>query len=1346
MDHPFANPPRLPSPIKGRINHHEPRHQHSRTVSRSPVRQHARDYNDPLLRHLSPTSTLRAFVTDSDTMSPSDALFASVRHSSVSERALGAKAAQTCLDLRNWTREMQSWEWSGTFDVPEPARRKTRVSTVTFTSMLSQNTIATAEDETEGSDGEEEYWGSLPACTVEMYEKRADEIGQQLDQIDVEELKEYVLVSHYRADSRASSRNGMVGERTPSAEIKRLDDFMALVTATILQALPYITQLNRLLDLWTTRLMVLRSAPRYLRDLKRARTDLDHGWASIAVSITSGPGQNHASFDRKTMLQMKAVIEQQVGSLGRRLDRFLNDLEGRDDTVPDAWIDDFESLETAYGSWVVQAERKVLENEWHARRASVGLPPAALPVASKRSVVGQPEHAVPMSELEDPILDHDAVMRASMDKAEYNDETAKQSASHVGDHVVDGSGRPLMGRNPKLDSLSNPALPPPGGEIVGERADSATAAAFISRGNTPASDSSSKEDGMGQVAKRRAAFLNGIEKTNSLNRSRGSPAVRPFEHASNAFTRLFKKDRSPEQLPIRRTASGRIVPIQSADGEPNQRELPTSVSANGTSSDSRGGELKSPQTGTNAEAKKEAGSVKKSQGSQHTIIRGESPIREYNVEGDPQIGDLGSNARRNTSLSSPFHSPGEELLPDNWPLRSTTPVPPTEKRCPRLEMHKAELSNSGSESGPETKAPSVALEADAFDRMFVQSLPSTPQSRPRSSRAAQPSMPWAGPQKRAASLPRTTPESLPEMPKLDIPAGYLDMLSASRSKTPPSRSRPAQTPSNETSPVAPRIGRADKSVPSDIARPTAGTPRSRGQSAAVAGRARSSSSPLATSPSPELEFEESEAPVGEADMDRQRMINRASTTSIEIFSRSQLKSIDVPRSSRHSVPSPRPTPPQTPRASSDTNNTLEGNDPMEFKGMLAFPTPPRRSSLSAPVSGHDTPTVLRGVPQAGPPTDATAESPAEGLKASAPAPLNAIMAKRRGKSALKIEDERSLRTTDPLLSQTNKHSRQTHAEDDIDKIDRHVSDVLDKLSGGIRFKPRPGAETPVPLNEPREYVGPRAKQSTVPRMSKGASMTIAPAEASPKRPTTSVEPEVRLYHLIQVGREEQPIKLFVRLVGENERVMVRVGGGWADLADFLRGYAEHHGSRTVSEGALDVQTMPHVHARKVSGPAEVRAKTPSTPTDVAARPGSKDSDEELPRSGPMRPRTRDGRITPVADWNTPSNAYHSTSKSSSTGSSRPGTANVSRPSSRQGMGEVGLAGPSSGRKASLPDHKAKWVEGMLERAKAATSAEKSKEDREKYFGELGKGGGTRRVVFRSSPGPSSSPGPDGKAR
>ncbi|KAM3418816.1 hypothetical protein BST61_g4783 [Cercospora zeina] len=204
----FVDPPRLPSPTHGPL--------HARKPSRSPARQHVR-HSDALLRDLSPTATLRAFMTDpSDMAGSSDTLVASIRSATMAERSLGAKAAQTCLDLRNWTREIEQWEWPGTFAVPAP--NMTPIS--------------------------EEYCGSLPASLVQEYEQRADEIGQALDEMDVEELKDYVLSSHYRIDSRPPSRLDGAGEHDlhTTTGLKKLDDFTALVTATILQALPFLTR------------------------------------------------------------------------------------------------------------------------------------------------------------------------------------------------------------------------------------------------------------------------------------------------------------------------------------------------------------------------------------------------------------------------------------------------------------------------------------------------------------------------------------------------------------------------------------------------------------------------------------------------------------------------------------------------------------------------------------------------------------------------------------------------------------------------------------------------------------------------------------------------------------------------------------------------------------------------------------------------------------------------------------------------------------------------------------------------------------------------------------------------
>lgn len=69
--------------------------------------------------------------------------------------------------------------------------------------------------------------------------------------------------------------------------------------------------------------------------------------------------------------------------------------------------------------------------------------------------------------------------------------------------------------------------------------------------------------------------------------------------------------------------------------------------------------------------------------------------------------------------------------------------------------------------------------------------------------------------------------------------------------------------------------------------------------------------------------------------------------------------------------------------------------------------------------------------------------------------------------------------------------------------------------------------------------------------------------------------DIKLYHLHR-SDGQAPIKLYIRLVGERgERVMVRVGGGWADLAEYLKEYAAHHGSkrRAVSGGRIEIQDL-----------------------------------------------------------------------------------------------------------------------------------------------------------------------------
>jgi hypothetical protein len=455
------------------------------------------------------------------------------------------------------------------------------------------------------------------------------------------------------------------------------------------------------------------------------------------------------------------------------------------------------------------------------------------------------------------------------------------------------------------------------------------------------------------------------------------------------------------------------------------------------------------------------------------------------------------------------------------------------------------------------------------------------------------------------------------------------------------------------------------------------------------------------------------------------LFRRASTASIESHPRSELKSIAIVR--RSSVGSNRDSAPVTPvepkresveGAASRTVQTP--TSPLQYKGDIVFPSPP-------------------SVPPR-----------ASSLRAS---PETTTKSKDKGEIAVPKRKHGTGRRE--ILSSPRKELGPGE-----DNFDRHVSEVLDRVHAPIRFRTRPGAETPNPLS---------SKAARLPKAGERKNMTLAPAESSPKK-ATSADPEVKLYHLTQAGRTE-PIKLYVRLVGEGERVMVRVGGGWADLADYLRQYAEHHGSRTVSEGTLELQTATAANGsasgsfsakRTFSGPPSAvgepkslsREKSPITPLSAfpaLERPRTKDSDKSwLSREQPEflmgDSGDDDGDMSPTVshtrDIAPPRrSSLLSSSRPSTAQSARPTDASLeatgSSPSSATPAGGAGgglsLAGPSK-IKADLPEQKARWVEGMIQQVNKSASAEKSREEKERYVAEMGKVGGVRRVAFRSASG------------
>lgn len=1317
---------------------------HSRSISRSSSRQYgqARDF-DPILRNLSPTTTLRAF-SEPGLLEPNDNLNTSLQHATYSERTLGAKAAQTGLDVRSWARELEEWEWPGTFDEPESVKK------------IRENTNLIKED---GS--ATKYWGSLPAVTVKEYEQRADEIVQQLDDIDVEELKNFVLSAHHEAGNGSASIEDSIGAIGAATDLRKLDDFTAIITATILQALPYLSRLNRLLDTWTIRLAILRQAPTFLDALLQARKDLDRAWTAIGVTSSSeAEKEKSVDFNRGNMIETQSVIEHKVGSLGRKLDRFLDDLEGRSETVPDSWIENMETLEQQYAEWTVQAERKVLENELKKNRwskiaspktaqAAMGGQPSAIekekkiapdeigagrglldpPILSPSSSIysGQTapaDTALPIKQTISPSISSDRATTSMLDLARDDSQTIP---SDQADPIVDRASV-HSGASSRRSRHVPITLPYDGGDGQ-EYPPEGITGDLVSRGGGPAPEKQAEpasaapsDEKATSFAKRRALFTGDLERTQSLQRATKSP-VRPFEHASNAFARLFNKMETSTPERSRSSSRSEVERLRSAS---NKTENGIIWGGRPMASPKRSPRRKTMDSSPHGTPKSQDRAVSvapvaaDSDAPPVPTLPPKSPRRSLQSPMRPRVEQPAS---RTTSPKEAKTQPFPDFdFGENWPL--TPPEPASEHDTPvEAQIARFQAQTQDEHEGPSLISPKKPLECDFFHRVFVDGLPGTPEHDRTSSPAlperndlAPPFVYAESPQEQSPFPPNSVPTVDPSM--LNSSPELVQHAHFGSRETPFSTSPKVQKPShidlptNGSSLPVP-LKSADgpvtpNSVASDTYSPEIQDARvsyfqmtspslSRTTSAATTSpnhlRTLSSqtTSPMKLRSPPNGQHVSNEHEVYDDSLAR-----RASGISLEV------RTIDLTRrKSSSSAIEP------------DVHaQSEEPSSPVSRKDMSIFPTPPTIheerprspvSPLAHPPGQHE---LRHRTSNLSVVSDQTSPVPEQ-------AGLNAFMCKRRG---LGLQ---------PGNTPTN---TRTKKRPEADSFDRHVSEVIQKLPSAIRF--RSGATTPQP-GDTRTFSGPRPKLN--PRVSSrmADSITLAPADPSPNRRSPAAnEPEVKLYHLTQAGREE-PIKLFVRLVGEGERVMVRVGGGWADLADYLRQYAEHHGSRTVS-GEVDVKAFSSpiaaggnggIHPalrRKASGPLSnelyrTKSNTPSPDTPVqgiAEHPEKENSDPSalLSTSTPTRP--------PVPP--------RSPSRPSTSDSNRPGSKHSWTGSSISGTG-------GSGKKFDdLSEDKKRWVEGMIDRVQTASADKKGDgQQKQKFFGELGTVGGTRRVVFNN---------------
>ncbi|EKD16345.1 uncharacterized protein L3040_008444 [Drepanopeziza brunnea f. sp. 'multigermtubi'] len=330
-----------------------------RSNSRSPTRPSK--LADDILSDLSPATTLEAFTN------PSGKLKASIEAATPSERAFGLRATLASNKIQEWVEELSGWPWpaeggSAGFEMPVTERR--RPSTPDGDQEARRNSNHGSEH-----NQEPKYIGSLLSTEVERYENRIDDIAMDMEDLDVEAIKRRVLDTHFSPRSRPSSSGSNASPMSSLfASYIRMDDFTAVITATVLQSLPILSKLTRLMENWNVRLTVLRHIPPLVWALDDAEVALKSGWATIGTPEQSPAGkeqQPHLSYlTRETFEIMRGVLQEKVTRLGQDLDFLLDTLEGRQDTLPEAWLDRMETLENDYGLWVVSGDRKVREGEW----------------------------------------------------------------------------------------------------------------------------------------------------------------------------------------------------------------------------------------------------------------------------------------------------------------------------------------------------------------------------------------------------------------------------------------------------------------------------------------------------------------------------------------------------------------------------------------------------------------------------------------------------------------------------------------------------------------------------------------------------------------------------------------------------------------------------------------------------------------------------------------------------------------------------------------------------------------------------------------------------------------------
>ena len=1219
---------------------------HSPSLSRSSIGNAAPAYElDPLLRSLSPEATLQALSsTDAvpkNEKSAHDILSRSISQVSPADRALGIRAAVAAKNLTLWYKEVQSWDWPQRSDA-----------------HLGKAFIPPSSP----SDSEIEHYGSLPSVVVEQHETRIEEIRDGMDSLGVEDLKEHVLNAHIPSRSRPSSSNSTVSIPPPLSYVQ-LSDFTAVITATILRVLPILSRLNSLLSTWDVRLLVLHQIPGLLRSLALTRAALDE--AFVPLKSRDPPTEKDALYSRTNFYAKQAELGAVVASAGRRMDNVLDALEGREDSLPDNWIDDLEAIEADFGTWAVEAEKRSTENEW--LRINARTNPS-------------PDHS----------SQSDETPHVSEPSTNESESTKRNARPPLMETITEEPGicTPVSDHEtvekPELDSrLTEPPYP-----VID--------APDVSHGYT-ASDALDRqvpldENKSSQRASVREGDFPGDLACSPQNKELSSdsqpettipppPADQPNRPSVAGFEGQLESEHSPalaQDLKNPNTSSSHVnispsasSPVPSSDSPPNVggiAQVPSPVTESA-------GDL--CQTGGNDSVSRQVGSSK---------------VSEPNS--NPESSNLDPGLRPVTT---------EE---ESTTLASVVAEAATDVPVSGTATRKSSSDNSMS-SLPEPSKPSLDIQKDV-----TQSLTQPDDATPS------PKQPLESPIKMSKTRCHSSDKHNKHRrhrssnASLDSLSDYPSLTSSPDMREPQTGSSNGTTLFVDTPPQRVQPGPAathhDHTLREDRLR------RFDNQKASPhmgLGHNRAVSLPLQRFINERLDMHydseggEIDSPSAGRRPSTASNLERQDMPALSNKVRSSTPTDNIQRLASHRLGSPRETK-HVPR--SKTGNQLSG--PWEHKKKAPLKNLAQRALNSQPSVRSATSRLSKEL-KTYPSQDSLGGLGRNQSRPSSRASTPADLVARKSAS----------RPSTPSRMPKRK-----------DHLDEKVSTILDALPGRIQLLSHAHEDDASSVASSVPFK-PKERQRTVSRSGTPApSLTLTPA-LSRRRPVHAHGPEessVKLYHLHQGGKTN-PTKLFVRSVGENgERVMVRVGGGWADLGEYLREYVAHHGRRHVSETPrVEVQGISRDSPAHSSPGTSMLTPTANNGRSPPDRPRSVLSNR--PSSSLAVRKTRrasnvsDATDTRAASFGEPTNASYSpkssvsarrlsvSSNNSAGARSMASDAqhgpSVHSPATTIAAGSarstpLGLAGPKPrSRRVSMSPESEAWVEDVLGQARRSSS-------------------------------------------